>query len=594
MTLSSDVTPSPGNSEIDTIRTINSRKGFKGNDSVTNPPEAEQPKPASVSGSDNSASSAPAEESEAGVLRLTTDQLQKYMQAGEAKGKQEMLAKFKELDGRFESFKQESDAAMRKASQEKTDLEKALQAEKENKDALAKVFTDFGYVPPVGEDSVYIASSSMRGGISPTDCAREFVSILDSRDATPSAVWCSPYTGETFVQKDMSKAEKYLRENKEKLRDGMEAYAKKHGLLRGKTSMMLSGKDAATAKADIPPAFLDYLSAFLRMSHSPKFIFHQFANKRLELGKGPGDTIQVPRVAYAETGSATTDWELTPGTPIVADNQPITASSVSIVLKEYGMGKSNTLRPIGIPEFVMAYSLIDLEQALQRNLGHNFNEFEDLSLRSLWLATTRVVYNKKGSVVTAPASVTAGDDGTLTYKFLNALYAYMCGLQIPAYMNGKYGLTLHSTALAQLKNDLAGQNQYLKKDDLSDITNIFNAATQSDMAKVSGYEGDIANFMIFSTNAISLGAAGTPGAQTETIGGAANTTRSSFAFGADSITEAVGLPMQVRKDANDDFARLMRFTWISFMGFGYLDVEPAINASQQLRVLEIRTTDLAV
>jgi len=33
---------------------------------------------------------------------------------------------------------------------------------------------------------------------------------------------------------------------------------------------------------------------------------------------------------------------------------------------------------------------------------------------------------------------------------------------------------------------------------------------------------------------------------------------------------------------------------LSHMGFGYLDVDPAINAAQQLRVLELRTTDVSM
>lgn len=579
-------------SESDAIRALNKQKGFKGNDAVT-----ESGQPTSVVGNDT----APIENTDNNdeALSLTKDQLKAFIQAGVAQEMKGSKSKIDTLSQELEAARNDAEAAKRKADEDKASLQQRIEAEKKQKDTLAQMFSEFGYVP--GDDTgdragghTYIAPSSMRGGMSADDAQKEFLRILDSRDATPTAMWCSPYTGETFLQKDYSRVEKFIRENRSLVRDGIEAYAKKHGLLRGKSSAVLSSNDAATTKADIPPAFLDYVSAFLRMSHSPKYIFHQFANKRLELGKGPGDTIQVSRVAYSETGTATSDWELTPGTPITSENQPISANSVSVVLKEYGMGKNSNLRPIGIPEFIMATSLLDLEQALQRNIGHNYNEFQDISLRSLWLATTRVVYNKKNSVVTAPGSVSAGDNGTMTYKFLNALYAYMCGQQIPAYLNGKYGIALHSNALAQLKNDLASQNQYLEKQGMEDIVNIFNAATQSDMDKVSGYEGDIGNFMIFSTNAISLGAAGTPGAQTETIGGASNVTRSSFAFGADTVCEAIGMPMQIRQDQNDDFSRMKRYVWVAHEGFGYLDVDPAINSAQQLRVVEFRSVDAEV
>ncbi|MGB3208682.1 MAG: hypothetical protein WBB28_27145 [Crinalium sp.] len=581
-------------SESDTIRALNKQKGFKGNDSVTS---SENSHSTSVAGSDTAPHTENSDNSDE-ALSLTKDQLKAFIQAGVAQEMKGSKSKIDTLVQELEAARNDADAAKKKADEDKASLQQRIEAEKKQKDTLAQMFSEFGYVP--GEDGgdrsgghAYIAPSSMRGGMSADDAQKEFLRILDSRDATPTAMWCSPYTGETFLQKDTSKAARFIREHRELLRDGMENLAKKNGLLRGKSSSY-AGRDAATTAADIPPAFLDYLSAFVRMAHSPKFIFHQFANKRLELGKGPGDVIQVPRIAYAETGTATSDWELTPGTPITSEDQPINASSVSVTLREYGMGKNSSLRPIGIPEFVMSTSLLDLEQALQRNIGHNYNEFQDLSLRTLWLATTRVVYNKKDTVVTSAGSVAAGDGGTMTYKFLNDLYAYMCSLNIPAYMNGKYGIVLHSKALAQLKNDLAGQNQYLDKQSMEDLTNIFNAATQSDVDKISGYEGDIGNFMVFSTNAISLGAAGTPGSQTETIGGSSNVTRSSLAFGADTVCQATGLSMEIREETNSSFGRLRRYIWKSHEGFGYLDVDSAIDPNQSLRVIECRSVDIAV
>jgi hypothetical protein len=554
--------------ETDAIQRINKNKAaLRGDDAIKSP---------AVMGSALVGSDAASPTPSNDKIAITQVELKALVDGASAQKTDAIAKELKAAQEQIDKLKQESESNQSR-------LQRELEEEKSQRDRLAKVFTDFGYAVPFS-DSTYISS---RASFSGDDIAKEFIKILESRDSTPSKVWTSPFTGETFRGKDTRRAGKFFKEHRESLRDGMEAFARKNGFLRGDS-------DAATTRSDVPPAFLDYLSMFLRISHSPKFIFHQFANRKLEIGKGIGDVIQVPRVAYAETGSASSDWELTPGTPIVSQNQPITASAVSITLKEYGMGKSNTLRPIGIPEFIMSNSLLDLEAALQRNLGHNYYEFVDISLRSLWLATTRVVYNKKNSVVTSAASVAAGDNGTATYKFLNALYAYMCGLQIPAYMNGKYGLVLHSTALAQLKNDLASQNQYLTQQNLGDVTNIFNAATQTEMDRVSGYEGDIANFMIFSTNAISLGAAGTPGAQTETIGGAANTTRSSFAFGGDSVANAVGLPMQVRRNAADDYGRMASYSWISHEGFGYLDTDSGIDAAQQTRVLEVRTTDVEV
>lgn len=599
--------------EQDSIRAINVRKGFgfkSGNDSAETQSQPTPEKAAQVVGSDTAeqqppaapVTTAPAIDSadlQDGQMIVTRDQLTNIVAAGIQKEMHGVNVKLKEAQDavalerkRVEEAEAKADAAVREA-------DRKVQIEKQQKDALASVFSEFGYTPPSADGSSPASNAPAinRGNYSADSLQREYRRILEDKSATPTTLWVSPHSGEVFEQKDSREADRFQRQYRDQLRDGMQKFAKDHGLLRGKSSITLSGKDSATAKTDIPPAFLDYLSGVLRMSHSPKFIFHQFANKRLELGRGPGDAIQVARVAYAATGTATADWELDPATPIFSGAQPITATAARVTLKEYGMGKNASQAPIGVPEFIMAVSLLDLEAALQRNIGHNYNEFEDISLRSLWLATTRTVYNKKGSVVESAADVLAGDGGTVTQAFLNFLYAYLCALQVPAYLNGKYGLVLNSNALAQLKNSLAQKNQYLSPGDMAAITNIFNSSTQSDLEKISGYEGEIGNFMIFSTNAISLGAAATPGAQTETIGGAARITRSSFAFGADTIAHAVGMPMQLRRKNEDDYGRMNNYIWKSHCGFGYLDVDPALDTgtvTQQLRVIEIRSTDVEV
>jgi hypothetical protein len=136
-------------------------------------------------------------------------------------------------------------------------------------------------------------------------------------------------------------------------------------------------------------------------------------------------------------------------------------SNVTATLKEYGMGKNGTIEPIAIPEFILANSQIALETIVQRNLGYNYNQYEEIAARSLWFANTKTLYNNAGSVVNTAPGVTATAatakyrSGALTYQYLINLYAYMSGQQIPAYSNGCYGLELHEFALAQLKSSLA-------------------------------------------------------------------------------------------------------------------------------------------
>jgi FtsZ-binding cell division protein ZapB len=542
--------------------------------------EVEETPASNCDGADDDSDEAPTPEV---PVTLTRTELETYVKAAvdrvNAASKLEIDSVRKEKDKLAEESKKEADK-----------LTTELADQKAKQDTLNAVFGQFSLNAPSTSDArapqtqTQTRSREMDG----KDAAKEFMRLLDSRSDTPAKTWVNPNTGEQYEQKDTYHADRFAAKNREKLRDGMEAFARKNGLLRGQ------GSDAATARADIPPAFIDYLSGVVRQNHSPKFIFHQFANGKVEIGKGEGDTIQIPRLPFGQTGTTLADWDITGQGTLVATDQPLTANSVSITLKEYGMGKNATIQPIGIPEFILARSLLDLEAALSQNLGQNYYEFEDIGLRNLWFGTTRVVYNKSNNVETVPVNLTAGSGGTITYAFLNNLYAYMCGLQIPSYQNGKYGLVLNSTALAQLVNDLATRNLYMTKSDMADITNIMNAATKSDMPKMDGYCGDVGNFMIFVTNAISLGAPLTPGVQTETLGIGARTTRTCFAFGASTIARVAGMPMQIRRDNNDDFQRRNRCIWVSHEGFGYLDVDPAINAAQQLRVVQVRHTDLAI
>jgi hypothetical protein len=465
----------------------------------------------------------------------------------------------------------------------------ATEGQKEELDFVQKLFADLGHPNPAeGKDRINSQVLVTGAKMDAKAALREFEDALKD---CPTDTWADRATGQIYEQTDTRKVDRFIKQNRQAVQDAMEVLAKQNGLLRG--------KDAATVRTDIPPAFLTYLSSIMRMQHSAKFVYWQFATAKLEMGKGKGDTIQVPRTPYANTGTLLTDWQLTPGTPIVTTRQRVAIDAVTVTLQEYGMGKNGTIEPIAVPEFILANSQIQLEQAVMKNLGHNYQEYEDIALRTQWFNSTKTIYNDRSNPVPLPASVvatTATDknrSGALTYAFLIQLFAYMSGLQIPTYENGCYALVLHPKALAQLKASLAQQNQYLTMTGVEDVTNIFNALNQQEAEKVSSYEGTIANFMIFSTNNNSVGAPGAVGVQTETVAAVAQTTRTSFAVGANSIGRGTGTPAQIRRQVEDDFGRMNSWIWIAHEGFGQLDVDN-VFAGQQTRVLQIRTTDLEV
>lgn len=422
--------------------------------------------------------------------------------------------------------------------------------------------------------------------------ASDFVNILYDPEQTRTSLYVDGYTNQRYLQRDYSNLRRFFRKDRDAIRADMEFYAKKNGLLQGWKDQ--TGSDAATLKTDIPDAFLAYLSMVMRETHSPTYIYWQFAFEGLELGKGAGDTIKVPRFTYLPSASAIADRQLTPGTATTSSNQNLSMGTVTVALEELGLGKGAGSEPVAIPEFINAWSLVNLENALQSRIGHDWEDYTDFRLRSLLFSSTRVVYNDRSSVVTSPGSVASdATGGTITLQFLNNLYAYMRALKIPTYQNGKYGIAFHTTALAQLKNDLSPDSFELNGT-VADIANLLNGANGGEMERVSGYHGDIGGFMIFETNAHSLGAAGTEGAQNETIGIGSRVTRTSLAFGRNAVAKAVGMTMEVRRDANDDFGRLNRYIWLEHAGYGGLDIDPARSgggANEQLRVIQVRTTD---
>ena len=82
--------------------------------------------------------------------------------------------------------------------------------------------------------------------------------------------------------------------------------------------------------------------------------------------------------------------------------------------------------------------------------------------------------------------------------------------------------------------------------------------------------------------------------QTETVAAGAATTRTNYAFGANTIGRGIGTEMEIRRDTNDDFQRVGHYIWRSEEGFVAMDVDPTgYNDSspvpQQLRVLDVRT-----
>jgi hypothetical protein len=513
------------------------------------------------------------------LIQITVKRLQQLkdnvQKSSEAAYGQEVDRLKRDLD----AVKKEKEIEAEKARQEIDRLKK-------DESAIDSIFGGFGTELGLQDRSDLLKSPSPYIIANPRvlaqDAMKELVSLFDN---APKFHYTDKNKATFYTHHDTEEFDAFVRKNPDAARDGMELYARQHGLLAG------GGRsaDAPTAKTDVPPAFLTYLSGQVRRTHHPNFIWSQFANFVYEANKGIGDTIQVPRQVDPPLGTSESDWDLTGVTSISGSDNPARLTAANCIVKEYGLGKgTNNQFPITVPHFISARSLLDLESLVVKNLGFNYSQFEEMCVRSRYLATTQVRYNKKGLPAPLVGSLVAGDDCTLTYSFLNNLFAEMSTQQIPMFPNGKYAIVVPPATLAQLLNSLAAGNNYISQTNREELTNMLNSITNNDFLKISGYAFDCANFMIFSSNNTSVGVPGTQGVNNSTIAAIVRTFRSCYAFGVGAVGRGVGMPMQIARDLNDDFGRRERLIWTSHEAFTSLDVDSALGGDQQTRVLEVR------
>lgn len=500
----------------------------------------------------------------------------------------------KELEAKLAEAQKLADAAKSEAEAARAAAEAA------KADATAKIEQLFKVagVTPGGAGSVADKSVNfnvMGSSDKISGSAADFEKLYDSADTFRHQTQAGGYV---FV-KDSRELDRFVRENRDHLHKDMEQFARRNGLLQGGNGRVPNGKAADTAKANIPDMFLAFLSSIVRQTHLPSFIWHQFVPVRLDHAKGQGDTIVIPRWNYQPTAAAPNDRLLSgAGTyvRITSDRQNLSQASLSSVILEFGLGRNTDARPILIPEFVSAYSLQDLESVLVRNLGYDYNSWEDLYIRSAYDQTSVVWYNDNGNIATSPSALTTGDDGRFTTDFLDAAYSEMRALQIPPMDDGCYMAAINTFAAQTFKKSFEGDSakwQAASTASLAELTNMLNYMNGGWIEKVSGYLGKFNNFHLFESNAWGLGNAGTPGAQTETFGTGvgAQTSRTSYLFGRDAVGRGVGQPMEIRMDEMRDFGRSDSYIWRSEEVVTTLDVDPigTGRANEQLRVIEVRT-----
>jgi hypothetical protein len=596
-----------GNREKDNIQAINQKKlKTQNNDSDTTPPQPDQSPSESPTVFVGSDSEGEIEDpiSDSDKIVLSTDELKAYISSAVQQESVVFSQKISQLQDSLREKDELIDTIKSQSEKEKEKLEAKVENERKQRDTISKVLNEFGYSATTPVDSVYISPPSNRGNsISPRDAFREWNRLLEDRAVT-QATRIVNNRGEEFIQMDTRPLIRFMNKHGDALYDAMETQAKKEGLLKGRVSAYSSGgKDAPTSFNTLSPALKTYLSEFVRKEHDAQFILWQIPNRTFAVGIPPGQTVGVPRITNLTTGATASDWILDPSVTIINNSQSLNASEEAVIIREMGIGKAGgAMYPLYIPEFVMANSLLDLQRALQQKLGYNYQEFVDKSILEVLLSTTAVRYNNGGNVTDDVTDLTTGSSGQMSVAFLGSLYADMASQKIPTFPDGCYCLYVPPFALSQLNSNMQINYKFFDDKNTEILTNMLFKKTQNEemmTGQVQGYVGKVSGFHIFSGNSFSVGASGTAGVQTETINTDSVVTRSSFAMGPDAIAWATSMPMQIRQSNDDDFGRMMKFIWKSHeSGAVAIDVDPDIDppdtSNQNLRVFEVRFTDVSI
>ena len=514
---------------------------------------------------------------------------------------QSVLNEARQVREQNQSLSAEVEEQRRRADQAEQRAQEAGDAQRIVEDLGRLAGSSMAGVESVSRGATTVNVNTVSGrGDKLTGAVREWRSIFEQ--STPYSKMRSD--GRAFSTCDYDQIRQFVREERRALIRDLESYGKNLGLFRGSKTIQSSGTQLRdfTQASDIVGGFLPILSSIMRENNRPGYIFHQFINYTLDPSKAEGDTIKVQRAAFQPKAGNRDDRLLSGNGQYVRIDpgaQAISTGTVNSIIKEWGLGRNSNAAPIGLTNFVLAYSMTQLLPILDRNLWQDYISWEDLTIRSLWTPSSRVIYNKAGNVTTNPASIAAGEDGSFTEDFVYSTGYYMAELEIPPLVDECYGMAVPTSYLKTLRKSLDDKLEAPTKAQLDEITNLLNAMTGGHVDKASGYQGKIGNCHIWASNAFSKGAPGTEGVNTETIGGSPQETREGFVFGDLTIGSGIGSEYEIRFDDDTDFQRMRRAIWHKESSYTAVDVDPVgyqdtSEVPQQLRVAKMRCTASAV
>jgi len=253
-----------------------------------------------------------------------------------------------------------------------------------------------------------------------------------------------------------------------------------------------------------------------------KLVFANFLNSKTELGKGKGQTIQVP--IYGEVPTLGTS-ALTEGTSIPVAT--VALDSVSVTIDEYG-------NAIAKPAEIDYFSNINHTVELIESLGWNFAKSWDAVAKTVFDSAVHGVrtVGTAGSYSIGSNLGNKNGDGTLTDEIVEAVYDHLTQQKVPKFGDGLYRWVLNNKQSRQIQR-------------LADFKNLYTYQLGG-RAIFSQVIGQYKGFLFI-----------------ETEENMPSGTAIGYAFGPNVGVMAFGLPMEIRHepDFKQDFQRLQAFAW---------------------------------
>ncbi len=303
--------------------------------------------------------------------------------------------------------------------------------------------------------------------------------------------------------------------------------------------------------------YSDQLSDYLRNQVQPLCKFRQFcdAEDGIDKGLNAGDQFHWDVVSDV----ATQGRRLTETNPIPETN--ISVSQGTLELVEWG----NSIPYSGKLELMAKHRITNI---IDKSLKHDARKAFDIEAFLQFKRTPLRVAPTSGNNATALTLTTNGATATtnnlaLGTGHIKALGDTMSERNIPPYDDDAYYGISHRTTFRGIKNSLESIHQYTGE-----------GLKMIRFGEIGRYE----DFRFIEQNNIPKGGANdstTFDAWSKTGADAWNNALSSWAFffGADTVTEAVCIPEEIRAKLPGDYGRAKGIAWYALGGFGLIHTD---------------------